>query len=128
MSAVVVVGAQWGDEGKGKVVDLYAADADQVVRYGGGANAGHTLVVGGEQVIDVNARVVAATNRDLEAEVEARRFRQDLFYRLNVMILRVPPLRDRVSDLAELADHFLESACERFGMRRKRLFVIMFIA
>jgi adenylosuccinate synthase len=51
MSAVVVVGAQWGDEGKGKVVDLYAPYADLVVRYGGGANAGHTLVVGGQKLI-----------------------------------------------------------------------------
>ena len=51
MSALVVVGAQWGDEGKGKVVDLYAPYADLVVRYAGGANAGHTLVVGGEKVI-----------------------------------------------------------------------------
>ncbi len=51
MSAVVVVGAQWGDEGKGKVVDLYAPYADLVVRYAGGANAGHTLVVKGEKLI-----------------------------------------------------------------------------
>ena len=51
MSVVVVVGAQWGDEGKGKVVDLYARYADVVARYGGGANAGHTLVVGGEKVV-----------------------------------------------------------------------------
>ncbi|MGB5522791.1 MAG: adenylosuccinate synthase [Polyangiales bacterium] len=51
MSAVVVVGAQWGDEGKGKVVDLYAPYAELVVRYAGGANAGHTLVVDGEKLI-----------------------------------------------------------------------------
>jgi len=51
MSALVVVGAQWGDEGKGKVVDLYTPYADLVVRYAGGANAGHTLVVGGEKQI-----------------------------------------------------------------------------
>ena len=51
MSAVVIVGAQWGDEGKGKVVDLYAPYADLVVRYAGGANAGHTLVVNGEKLI-----------------------------------------------------------------------------
>ncbi len=51
MSALVVVGAQWGDEGKGKVVDLYAPFADLVVRYAGGANAGHTLVVKGEKLI-----------------------------------------------------------------------------
>ena len=51
MSAVVVVGAQWGDEGKGKVVDLFSPYADLVVRYAGGANAGHTLVVRGEKLI-----------------------------------------------------------------------------
>src|SRR5688572_8971878 len=51
MGAVVVVGAQWGDEGKGKIVDIYAKDADQVVRYAGGANAGHTLVIDGVQVV-----------------------------------------------------------------------------
>ena len=51
MPVVVVVGAQWGDEGKGKVVDLYAERADMVVRYGGGANAGHTLVIGGDKIV-----------------------------------------------------------------------------
>ena len=51
MSAVVIVGAQWGDEGKGKIVDIYTEHADMVVRYAGGPNAGHTLVVGNEKVI-----------------------------------------------------------------------------
>lgn len=51
MSIVVVVGAQWGDEGKGKIVDLLTIDADVVARYGGGANAGHTLVVGGQKTV-----------------------------------------------------------------------------
>ncbi len=51
MPGAVIVGAQWGDEGKGKVVDLYTPFADAVVRYGGGANAGHTLVVGGDKVV-----------------------------------------------------------------------------
>ncbi len=51
MAVVVIVGAQWGDEGKGKVVDLYTEHADLVVRYGGGANAGHTLVVDGKKLI-----------------------------------------------------------------------------
>ncbi len=51
MAAVVVVGAQWGDEGKGKIVDIYTEFADLVVRYGGGPNAGHTLVVGEEKVV-----------------------------------------------------------------------------
>src|SRR5580692_6187830 len=51
MTAVVVVGAQWGDEGKGKIVDILTERADMVVRYGGGPNAGHTLVVGKDKVI-----------------------------------------------------------------------------
>ena len=51
MSVVIVVGAQWGDEGKGKVVDLYTEPADAVVRYGGGANAGHTLVIEGQKLV-----------------------------------------------------------------------------
>ena len=51
MTAVVIVGAQWGDEGKGKIVDIYTEHADVTVRYGGGPNAGHTLVVGDEKVI-----------------------------------------------------------------------------
>ena len=51
MTAVVVVGAQWGDEGKGKIVDIFTEHAEMVVRYGGGPNAGHTLVVGDEKII-----------------------------------------------------------------------------
>ena len=51
MPAVVIVGAQWGDEGKGKVVDLYTQAADVVVRFAGGPNAGHTLVVGDDKII-----------------------------------------------------------------------------
>src|SRR6478736_3513358 len=51
MPAVVVVGAQWGDEGKGKIVDLIAERADMVVRYAGGANAGHTLKVAGQKLV-----------------------------------------------------------------------------
>src|SRR6188472_2273061 len=51
MPAVVIVGAQWGDEGKGKIVDIYTERADMVVRYGGGPNAGHTLVVGNDKLV-----------------------------------------------------------------------------
>ena len=51
MSALVVIGAQWGDEGKGKIVDLISAQADLVVRYAGGANAGHTLRVGDTKIV-----------------------------------------------------------------------------
>jgi two-component system nitrogen regulation response regulator NtrX len=75
--------------------------------------------VGGSKTIDVNARVVAATHRDLEKEVAEGRFREDLFYRLNVHQLRVPPLRDRLSDVPALVEHVVASMCERFGMRPK---------
>ena len=51
MAVVIIVGAQWGDEGKGKVVDLYTEHADMVARYAGGANAGHTLVVDGQKLV-----------------------------------------------------------------------------
>ncbi|MDO8329454.1 MAG: nif-specific transcriptional activator NifA [Fluviicoccus sp.] len=63
--------------------------------------------VGGSQTIRVNVRIVTATNRDLEYEVEKGKFREDLYYRLNVMAIRVPPLRERAADIPELADFLL---------------------
>jgi transcriptional regulator with PAS, ATPase and Fis domain len=63
--------------------------------------------VGGNRTIQVDVRVVAATNQDLEKLVEEKRFRQDLFYRLNVIPVVIPPLRDRRSDIPLLIDHFL---------------------
>ncbi len=63
--------------------------------------------VGGEETIRVDARVVAATNRDLEKEAQAQRFRQDLYFRLNVIGIRLPPLRERMVDLPDLAKHLL---------------------
>jgi DNA-binding NtrC family response regulator len=69
--------------------------------------------VGGLQPISLDVRVVAATHRDLEAEVEAGRFREDLYYRLKVVELDLPPLRERRQDIAALADRFLEQVAER---------------
>jgi DNA-binding NtrC family response regulator len=67
---------------------------------------GEIYRVGGKDPIRVDARIVSATNRDLEAEVKAGRFREDLYYRLNTMSVKSPALRDRLEDLAALMDHF----------------------
>ena len=77
--------------------------------------------VGGSRPLSVEARVVAALNRDIEQEVAAGRFREDLYYRLNVHIVRVPALRERLSDIPDLVEHFLASICARFGIRTKQV-------
>jgi two-component system response regulator HydG len=64
--------------------------------------------VGSTKRVPINVRILAATNRDLEQEVSAGRFRRDLFFRLNVLSLRVPPLRERRPDIPMLVEHFLE--------------------
>ncbi|MCF8104610.1 MAG: sigma-54 dependent transcriptional regulator [Desulfohalobiaceae bacterium] len=69
--------------------------------------------VGGEEVIAVDVRLIAATNKNLLEEIEAGRFREDLFYRLNVVTLTIPPLRDRTEDIPLLANHFLKIFSEK---------------
>ncbi|QUM75444.1 sigma-54-dependent Fis family transcriptional regulator [Moritella sp. 24] len=73
--------------------------------------------VGGEREIPVDVRIVAATNRNLKEEVEAGRFRQDLYYRLNVLTVDLPPLRDRVEDIPALAHHFTLKLAKDLGMK-----------
>lgn len=77
--------------------------------------------VGGADLIDVDFRLIAATNREPEKEVEAGRFREDLFYRIKVVTLRIPPLRERTDDMPLLADHFLQQFCEEHGRQQKRI-------
>ena len=71
--------------------------------------------IGEERTRRANVRLIAATNRDLKAEVQARRFREDLYFRLNVIPIEVPPLRERLEDIAQLAAHFTRQACGKLG-------------
>ena len=71
--------------------------------------------VGGTQTIKVNVRLISASSKDLKKEMEAGRFREDLYYRLKVVTIEIPPLRERVEDIHLLAHHFLEQACLKYG-------------
>jgi transcriptional regulator with PAS, ATPase and Fis domain len=73
--------------------------------------------VGGERTTDVNVRVISATNRELKKEVQRNNFREDLFYRLNVIPIHIPPLRERRNDIPLLVDHFLEQVAQRSGQQ-----------
>jgi hydrogenase-4 transcriptional activator len=78
---------------------------------------GEVVRVGGERPVRVNVRIVAATHRDLPAMVEAQTFREDLYYRLSVFPIVIPPLRDRPHDIRAFAEYFAERAANRFGLR-----------
>jgi len=71
--------------------------------------------VGGERILQTDVRVLAATNRDLEGEIRAGRFREDLYYRLNVIAVHIPPLRERRDEIPALAAHFLAAANKQYG-------------
>ena len=75
--------------------------------------------VGSDKDIEVNVRVIAATNKDLREEIEAKRFREDLYHRLSVIIIRVPSLEERTSDIPLLIDYFVKQICTETGMPEK---------
>jgi len=87
-----------------EVGDMSARTQAKVLRV---LQSGEVEPVGSEKQVRVDVRVIAATNRDLEKEIEAGRFRQDLFYRLNVLPVRTPPLRERLEDVPVLVDYFV---------------------
>jgi two-component system nitrogen regulation response regulator NtrX len=101
-----------------EVADLHAASQAKLLRV---LQEGEFHRVGGEQVIHASVRVVSATNRDLNVLVEQDKFREDLFYRLSVVPIRVPALRERPQDLRALAQYFLEDFCARNNFRAKTL-------
>lgn len=77
--------------------------------------------VGGDKEIKVDVRVIAATNKDLRKEIEANRFREDLYHRLAVIIIEVPPLNDRREDIPMLVEHFINLICTEYGISPKRI-------
>lgn len=77
--------------------------------------------VGGEKDIKVNVRVIAATNKNLLEEVEAKRFRMDLYHRLSVILIHVPTLNERRDDIPLLIKHFLEIICNEYGIKTKQI-------
>jgi len=79
------------------------------------------LRINSDQRVHVDIRVIAASNRDLVEEIEQGRFREDLYYRLNVVPIRVPPLKERREDIPELAEHFLQQGAEASGLMRRGL-------
>jgi two-component system nitrogen regulation response regulator NtrX len=101
-----------------EVGDMSARTQAKVLR---ALQDGRFTRVGGTRPIASDARILSATNKDLAAEIGRGNFREDLFFRLAVVPVAVPPLRDRIEDLPALARHFLERASQRFGWRPKQL-------
>jgi two-component system nitrogen regulation response regulator NtrX len=99
-----------------EIGDLHANSQAKLLRV---LQEGEFHRVGGEQVIRVTVRVVSATNRDLSAMVAQGKFREDLYYRVSVVPIRVPALRERPQDIRPMAEYFLEDFCVRNGFRRK---------
>jgi two-component system nitrogen regulation response regulator NtrX len=101
-----------------EVGDLHSASQAKLLRV---LQEGEFHRVGGEQPIRVSVRVIAATNRDLGALVAQQKFREDLYYRLCVVPIRVPSLRERPQDIRVISEYFLEEFCSRNNFRRKTI-------
>jgi two-component system, NtrC family, nitrogen regulation response regulator NtrX len=101
-----------------EIGDLHAASQAKLLRV---LQAGEFHRVGGEQTIRVSVRVISATNRDLASLVSQEKFREDLYYRVSVVPIRVPALRERPQDIRELAGYFLEDFCARNNFKPKTI-------
>ena len=101
-----------------EVGDLHEASQAKLLRV---LQEGEFQRVGGGETLRVNVRVIAATNQDLGSLVEQKRFREDLYYRLSVVPIRVPPLRERTEDIQPLGEYFLEDFCRRNNFKPKRI-------
>ena len=101
-----------------EVGDLHAGSQAKLLRV---LQEGEFHRVGGEQTIRVNVRVISATNRELSAMVSQGKFREDLYYRVSVVPIRVPALRERPQDIRPLADYFLEDFAKRNSFRAKAM-------
>ncbi len=77
--------------------------------------------VGGDKDIKVHPRVIAATNKNIEEEIKANRFREDLYHRLSVILIRVPSLNERKDDIPQLAEHFIQQVCDEMGVPTKKI-------
>jgi two-component system, NtrC family, nitrogen regulation response regulator NtrX len=101
-----------------EVGDLHETSQAKLLRV---LQEGEFQRVGGAETLHVNVRVISATNRDLATLVEQKKFREDLYYRLSVVPIRVPPLRERIGDIRPLGEYFLEDFCLRNNFKPKRI-------
>jgi DNA-binding NtrC family response regulator len=123
-------GAEARKTGKFELADKGTVFLDEIGEMGMGIQAkllralqeGEIERIGGSGVIKIDVRVVAASNRDLERAVSEGSFREDLFYRLNVFPVEVPPLRDRTEDIPPLVEHFIDRCSSEMNTGRKEIF------
>jgi two-component system nitrogen regulation response regulator NtrX len=101
-----------------EVGDLHETSQAKLLRV---LQEGEFQRVGGSDILHVTVRVIAATNQDLQNLVEEKKFREDLYYRLSVVPIRVPPLRKRIEDIRPLAEYFLEDFCRRNNFKPRKI-------